>query len=251
MIRIGIDIGSTVTKAVVMKDENIIVHQRVPTGWSPKETGNRLMETLKRNHSFDESEIASVVTTGYGRKTLPFATRKVTEITCHAKGAFHLYPSSRTVIDIGGQDSKVIRMDDAGNVIDFMMNDKCAAGTGQFLHVMATRLEVDVNDLEKMALLDEPVQINSMCTVFAESEIIGMMAAGASKESIASGLLNSVAGRISTQAQRIGIEETVFFSGGLAINQYLQQAIQEKLNKRVEVSPMAQYTGAIGAALLG
>lgn len=251
MVRIGIDIGSTVTKAVVLQGQDIIAYHRLPTGWSPKETGEALIQQLKEKQGFSEQEISSVVTTGYGRKTLSFATRKITEITCHAKGAFYLSPTSRTVIDIGGQDSKVIRMDDAGNVVDFIMNDKCAAGTGQFLQVMATRLEVDVKDLEKMALQDKPAQINSMCTVFAESEIIGMLAGGASKESIASGLLSSTAGRISTQAMRIGVEESIFFSGGLARNRYLQQKLEENLGKAIEVSSMAQYTGAIGAALLG
>ncbi|SMP60342.1 CoA-substrate-specific enzyme activase, putative [Anoxynatronum buryatiense] len=251
MYAVGIDIGSTVTKGVLMTDGIVTGTHRLPTGWSPRETGRRVLADLLARHQVCPGEVQQIVATGYGRQTMEEAHRKITEITCHARGAYHINAAVRTVLDIGGQDSKVVRLGDRGQVVDFIMNDKCAAGTGRFLQVMATQMEVDVSQLEELAAEAKPVQLNNMCTVFAESEVVGLLASGASKASIAAGLLTSVASKICTQAQRVGVVEDVFFSGGLAEIGYLKKVIQEKLGVPVHQSHLAQYTGAIGAALSG
>jgi len=251
LLTVGIDIGSTVTKGALLSDGAVIGTCRMPTSWSPKETGQHLLNTLLKEHQVSLESVRRVVATGYGRQTMEGAHKQVTEITCHGKGAYFINPANRTVIDIGGQDSKVVRLDERGQVVDFIMNDKCAAGTGRFLQVMAIRMEVDVSQLEELAREAAPIQLNNMCTVFAESEVVGLLAAGASKASIAAGLLTSVASKICTQAQRVGVVEGVYFSGGLAENRYLQQAIQDKLGVTLQLSPLAQFTGAIGAALMG
>ncbi|SHJ08224.1 CoA-substrate-specific enzyme activase, putative [Geosporobacter subterraneus DSM 17957] len=251
MISVGIDMGSVAAKAIAYDGKGIAAKVIMPTGWSPKETGQKIMEELLRLGNIEREQVAMIVGTGYGRIALPFIDRKVTEITCHGKGAYYLNPAVRTVIDIGGQDSKVIRVDEEGAVVDFLMNDKCAAGTGRFLQVMAHALEVDVSELSQIARGAEPRSINSMCTVFAESEVVSLMAEGASKESIAAGLLQSVVNKTYSLASRLGIQGKVFFSGGVARNPLLSDLLGQKLNTEVFVSPLSQFNGAIGAALIG
>jgi len=195
--------------------------------------------------------IKRIIGTGYGRIALPFIDKAVTEITCHGKGAHFIDPSIRTVIDIGGQDSKVIKLDEKGNIIDFLMNDKCAAGTGRFLQVMSTTLGIDVSELSDIAYGATPQNINSMCTVFAESEIISLMASGASKESIAAGLLQSVCKKTYSLVSRVGVSERVFFSGGVSRNYLLKELLSEKFNIEIISSELSQFLGAIGASIIG
>ena len=192
MISIGIDIGSVAAKAAAFNGEKIIATAISPTGWSPKEVGEKLLKEILEKTNTTKENIKTIIGTGYGRVSLPFINKAVTEISCHGKGAFYLDPEIRTVIDIGGQDSKVIKLNSHGQVVDFLMNDKCAAGTGRFLQVMANALAVDVGELSDLATGVEPANISSMCTVFAESEIVSLVAEGTSGKAIASGLLHSV-----------------------------------------------------------
>lgn len=251
MYSIGIDVGSTAAKAIAYDGQSIIAKEIMPTGWSPRETGSALFSRLTEAARIHPSEIGTIVGTGYGRIALPFIDKKVTEITCHGKGAHYLDKDIRTVIDIGGQDSKVIRLDEAGNIKDFLMNDKCAAGTGRFLQVMAHALEIDVSELSDIGRGAAPQNINSMCTVFAESEVISLMASGASKESIAAGLLQSVCKKTYSLVSKVGVEGKVFFSGGVSKNQLLKEYLSEKLGMEIVSSELSQFLGAIGAAVIG
>ncbi len=250
MVSIGIDIGSVCAKAVAY-DGKVIGRLIMPTGWNPKETGRELYESLISQCSIREQDISAVVATGYGRISVPFATRKVTEITCHARGAVFLCPDARTVIDVGGQDSKVISVDEKGNVLEFVMNDKCAAGTGRFLQVMANVLETEVDQMEKLAMNSEPRDINSMCAVFAESEVISLLSQGTSKESVASGILHSISNKITHLTSRVTIKDKVLFTGGVAANNLIREIISKKLKRKVEVNKDSQFAGAIGAAIIG
>lgn len=251
MISIGIDVGSASTKAAAFNGEEIIVTGLLPTGWSPKETGLQLLKQLLVNGCINEESIIYTVGTGYGRVSLPFIDDRVTEITCHGRGAHFQDSSIRSVIDIGGQDSKVINIDSQGRVLDFIMNDKCAAGTGRFLQLMANTLEIDVSELSAIARDAIPQKINSMCTVFAESEIISLMAEGASKESIAAGLLESTVNRTYSLVSRIGVKDRVYFSGGVSHNQLLREMLGNKLKIDIYANSNSQYNGAIGAAIIG
>jgi len=191
------------------------------------------------------------VTTGYGRSSFPLAHKMITEITCHARGAFYICPETRTVIDIGGQDSKVIRLDKQGRNVDFQMNDKCAAGTGRFLEVMARALEVRLEDLGRLSRsAQRTIKISSMCTVFAESEVVSLIADNQPKEVIIRGLHDAIADRILGMVRRVGVEEKVTLTGGVAKNEGVVLALEERLGVKVFVPPEPQIIGALGAALL-
>jgi predicted CoA-substrate-specific enzyme activase len=248
---IGIDIGSVATKIVLMNDKKIIQYKVCPSGWSPKETCEKLVEDIICNNNLDRKDIKSIVATGYGRVALDFVDKKITEITCHAKGAKFLNEKTSAIIDIGGQDSKAIELDDDGRVLNFIMNDKCAAGTGRFLEVICTAMAIDVKELSEIAYNGTPIKINSMCTVFAESEIISLKSKGVKKEDIAAGLIHSIVDKVSSLTSKINLNEEVFFSGGLCNNEYLKDVLKSRLNKKINTDNRAQFTGAIGAALLG
>jgi predicted CoA-substrate-specific enzyme activase len=192
----------------------------------------------------------NVVATGYGRHGITFASKAVSEITAHAKGVYFLYPDVRGVVDIGGQDSKVIVIED-GRVADFQMNDKCAAGTGRFLEHTARALEVSVEELGRLALASQaPASISSMCTVFAESEVISLRARGCPKEDIAAGLVDSIARRIAVMARPMGLKEHVALVGGVAKNDGIRLALEHELGMKLFVPDEPQITGALGAALI-
>lgn len=251
MISIGIDVGSVAAKAAAYNGEKIICTALIPTGWSPRESGTHLLNEVMEKLSITKTDIVAIVGTGYGRVSLPFIDKKVTEITCHGKGAHYIDPNIRTVIDIGGQDSKVIKINREGAVVDFLMNDKCAAGTGRFLQVMSNALEIDVGQLSDLAEGAEPANINSMCTVFAESEVVSLIAEGTSKEAIAAGLLHSVCNKTYSLVSKIGVENKVYFSGGVSRNAYLRSALSNKLGVEIISSEQSQFLGAIGAAIIG
>ena len=251
MISIGIDVGSVAAKIAAYDGEKIIGTDLLPTGWSPKSVGEQLLEKILQKTNTPKNRIKSIVGTGYGRVSLPFVDKKVTEITCHGKGAYYIDPEIRTVIDIGGQDSKVIKLNSEGMVVDFLMNDKCAAGTGRFLQVMANALEVDINDLSGLATGAEPANISSMCTVFAESEVVSLVAEGTPKENIAAGLLHSVCNKTYSLVNRVGLEDKVFFSGGVSRNEKLGELLEEKLGVNIISTEESQFLGAIGAAIIG
>lgn len=251
MISIGIDVGSVAAKIAAFDGEKIIATAILPTGWSPREVGEQLLKDILEKNQIPRDKVKSIVGTGYGRVSLPFIDKKITEITCHGRGAFFINPEIRTVIDIGGQDSKVIKLDDTGMVVDFLMNDKCAAGTGRFLQVMANALQVDISELSELAEKAEPVNISSMCTVFAESEVVSLIAEGTSKEKIAAGLLQSVCNKTYSLVSKMDVEDKVFFSGGVSKSKVLKEMLEEKLGVDIISTEESQFLGAIGAAILG
>jgi predicted CoA-substrate-specific enzyme activase len=192
-----------------------------------------------------------IVATGYGRKLVDFAHRSVTEITCHAAGVYFQNPAIRSVVDIGGQDSKAIALDGQGGVHDFAMNDKCAAGTGRFLEVMATALELELDAFGRLSLeSDRPAVISSLCTVFAESEVISLIAKGERRENIIAGIHNAIAARVAAMANRIGLAAPVMMTGGVAQNKGVVRALAQRLGHELEISALAQVNGALGAALM-
>ena len=249
MYSIGIDSGSVATKGVIFDGENF-EYKIIPTGWSPKNACTEILEFFLDSKNLKQEDVF-IVATGYGRVSIDFADKEVTEITCHGKGAHFINSDIRTIMDIGGQDSKVIKLDRDGNLSDFLMNDKCAAGTGRFLEVMSNLLGSDISEIDNLTRGADPSNINSMCTVFAESEVISLLAGGSSKESVASGILHSIAGRIVNLTEKLGVEEVVAFTGGLAQSEVLTDIISEKLGREVFTFPHSQYNGAIGAAVVG
>lgn len=249
MYSIGIDLGSTATKTVVMdREKKEIVHMDLrPTGWDSRETAHTIKVDMENKGYTD----AIWTATGYGRVAVDFADKVITEITCHAKGASYLAGEDVTVIDIGGQDTKVITMRH-GMVQDFMMNDKCSAGTGRFLEIMANTLGLGLQDMFALAAKGNPIEISSMCTVFAESEIISLIGKGGAKEDIARGVVDSIVKKVSTQTAKHKNESTLYFlTGGFSESAYMTEALEKKLGKPVITHPHARYAGAIGAALLG
>jgi predicted CoA-substrate-specific enzyme activase len=248
-LSVGIDLGSMGTK-IVLFDGSVVDRLLVPTGWNPRETGEQAIREIMVRNGIDPAGFQRIVLTGYGRNSLKGTGTSVTEITCHAAGSAFLYPGSRTVLDIGGQDSKVIALGKAGNVSDFMMNDKCAAGTGRFLQVMATLLGMELDDFSRLPENLPPQPISSMCTVFAESEVVSLLARGVDKSSLALGLLDSVATRACSMLQKLGGSGPIAFTGGVSRSRNLVGLLEKRLGRPVFTSSEAQYAGAIGAALI-
>ncbi|SCI91141.1 2-hydroxyglutaryl-CoA dehydratase component A [uncultured Clostridium sp.] len=249
MYSIGIDSGSVATKGVLFDGSNIVKKIIIPTGWSPKCASLEVYNKLTKD--IEKSNIKKVIGTGYGRVSMDFVDKKVTEITCHAKGVHFLNNKVKTILDIGGQDSKVINLDSDGNVSNFIMNDKCAAGTGRFLQVTSNLLGTDVDCIDDFAKGAKPEIISSMCTVFAESEIISLLAKNVSKESIAAGILQSIANRSKSMLSRIDILDEIAFTGGVAKCSVLVNMIEECLNKKIYIAEDTQIIGALGAAIIG
>ncbi|MFO7840519.1 MAG: acyl-CoA dehydratase activase [Desulfosalsimonadaceae bacterium] len=251
MITAGIDVGSITAKAVLMDDARILGFRVLFTGYNAKQAGEKVLDELLEELFMRREDISGIVATGYGRKALSFADKAITEITCHGAGAHFIDPEVRFIIDVGGQDSKVIRVNESGKVLDFAMNDKCAAGTGRFLEVMARALEVNLSDFgEIYKNAENPARISSVCTVFAESEVISLISKGVERENIIAGIHHSVASRISSMARRVGVVEPVVMTGGVARNSGAVMAMENKLETAIRVSEYAQVNGAIGAAIL-
>lgn len=245
MLGIGVDIGSTATKVAVLDGAGEIVETWMrPTGFSSVEAASGVAEHLGEQGFFGVPH--AVVATGYGRVAVPFADKVVTEITCHGKGAARLFGRDGVVVDVGGQDTKVIQLA-GGMVKKFLMNDKCAAGTGRFLEIMADRFAVSQAELSELARAGEPTSISSMCTVFAESEVISLVGRGEPRENIANGVIESVVGRVATMASGIAGDQ-VFLTGGLCDNDYIVQRLSAVLGRNVCTAPNARFAGAIGAA---
>ena len=246
----GVDIGSTMTKVVIM-DEEVIASVIGPTGPEHRRLANRVMEDALRQIDVPFDQIAYVVATGYGRINVPFADKQITEITCHAKGVNRLFPTVRTAIDIGGQDAKGIKIV-SGKVVGFVMNDKCAAGTGRFMEVMADVLDLELDQMGELSMKSKnKVKISSTCTVFAEQEVISRIADGILLEDILAGLHDAIASRVYRMAQRLKIERDVVVTGGVAKNQGVVKALEDYLGFSVLVPEEPLLTGAIGAALMG
>jgi predicted CoA-substrate-specific enzyme activase len=249
---VGIDIGALTVKAVVLNGTGTVVaSDLVRSRHDSRQVAERLVEGLLEREDVAADEVGYTVVTGYGRVTYDAADEEISEITCHARGATYLFPSARTVIDIGGQDSKVIRVHPRGYVTDFAMNDKCAAGTGRFLEVMAGALEVRVEELGPLSQQSRhPVTISSTCTVFAESEVIGQMSRGAPKADIVAGIHTAIASRVAGLAGQVGLEEKVVMTGGVAQNIGVVRALERQIGLPIVLPPEPQLVGALGAALL-
>ncbi len=247
----GIDSGSTSTDVVILdKDRNIVAQVVLPTGAGAAIGADRaLAEALEQAH-LRLSDLNATVATGYGRSAIERGDQSITEITCHAKGAFFLDPQVRTIIDIGGQDSKVIRIDETGSVVNFVMNDKCAAGTGRFLELMARTLELSLDEMSEKGLKwREDITISSMCTVFAESEVVSLVAENKRTADIIHGLNRAVAAKTAALCRRVGGQERYMMTGGVSKNQGVVKEIEKLLGVELKISEKAQVNGALGAAL--
>lgn len=244
---IGIDIGSTAAKVSVFNGEDIIDNFTMPTGWSSIETAKSIEERLLSKNI--NMETSKVIATGYGRVSVPYAHKTITEITCHGMGTEYLLGKDCTIIDIGGQDTKIISLKD-GRVTDFTMNDKCAAGTGKFMELMSNTLGVSIQELSEMALVGDDISINSMCTVFAESEVISLIGKGTSREDIARGIINSITARVSSMIHKHGMDHSIYLTGGLCEVKPFIDLLSLKLERQVQTNPLARYAGSIGAAIL-
>ncbi|MDR1713326.1 MAG: acyl-CoA dehydratase activase [Coriobacteriales bacterium] len=245
--RIGIDIGSTVAKAAVLDATGELIHTlSLPTGYSSVDAAERLAAALAAD-GFAVGELP-VLATGYGRISVPWASAVATEITCHGRGAAWLFGPDGVVLDIGGQDTKVICLA-AGKVRRFLMNDKCSAGTGRFLDIMADRLGLSPDGLAELAATGRPAAISSMCTVFAESEVISLIGQGTPRADIACGLVESVVTKVASLAAQMP-GDVYYLTGGLCENSYMLQRLSVQLGTEVQSVPLARYAGAIGAALL-
>jgi predicted CoA-substrate-specific enzyme activase len=252
MVYAGIDAGSRAIKVVLIGDDgfDVIAQGQVDQGVEQDKLACRLFEQVLAEGRVGRSDVRRIVATGYGRNAVPLADTTITEITCHAVGVRQLVPEAMTVIDIGGQDSKLVRLDANGKVRDFAMNDRCAAGTGRFLEVVANRLGLSLGDLGLMAARSRsPAAISSMCVVFAETEIIGLLAGGRAREDIVAGVQTAIAARIVAMAGR-SVETPIVFTGGVARISGMETALQAALGQPVTISPEPQMTGALGAALL-
>ncbi len=252
-ITAGVDIGSTASKAVVLVDRTVAGQIVGPSSTNPKRTARTIYEQALEKAGVKAADVAYIVGTGYGRTQVDFATRNVSEITCHGRGAHFLLPSVRTVIDVGGQDTKVICVDSGGNLLDFAMNDKCAAGTGRFLEAMARSMEMPIEKMEEHYFgSGEPCTITSMCSVFAESEVINLINDGVELSRIVKGLLLSLAIRVASLTRRLGLVEDIVMTGGVAKNAGVQDAIEQKLGVKLQRfnGSDPQLVGALGAALV-
>lgn len=247
----GIDSGSTSTDVVILDQKREIVAEVIlPTGAGAAQGAERALMQALNQAGLNREDVDALVTTGYGRAAIKEGDQNITEITCHARGAHYLDPAVRTVIDIGGQDSKVIRIDENGAVVNFVMNDKCAAGTGRFLEMMARTLELSLEEMSRMGLeYTEDITISSMCTVFAESEVVSLIAENKRTDDIVHGLNKAVASKTVSLVKRVGGEETYMMTGGVARNQGLVKTLEEKLGASLKISDKAQLCGALGAAL--
>jgi predicted CoA-substrate-specific enzyme activase len=252
MIYAGMDIGSRTIKTALFdaKSQSIVACKLRDQGVDQQRLTRELFASALLESGFDGNSVARSVATGYGRNAIDFADTTITEITCHAAGVRHHHPDARTIVDIGGEDSKVIRLDDRGKVQDFAMNDRCAAGTGRFLEIVARRLEGDLVAVAEAAQDSrKPAAISSMCVVFAETEIVGLLASGASIPDIMAGVQKSIASRIVGMVGRHA-SGPFYFTGGVALVPGMVQALSNALGQDVMVSQNAQFTGALGAAII-
>lgn len=251
MFYIGMDSGSTTTKGVLFSNDQLLDKYLIPTGGNPRGAMEEIVAHFTEHYDLT-AENSKLITTGYGRKLID-SDLAITEISCHGKGAEYLQPGIKQVIDIGGQDCKTIQLNGKGTVVEFNMNDRCAAGTGRFVEVMMRTLGEDITKLDQFAASGEPVTINSMCTVFAESEVIGLISKGEKREDIACGVLHSIAKRISSQYSKLRPKrgEEVLFTGGLSRSSQFAEVLSDYVHAPVHTNELSQYAGAIGAAKIG
>jgi predicted CoA-substrate-specific enzyme activase len=247
----GVDVGSTQTKAVIIDEQGHIVGRSLTsTGANVIRAAEEAFAEALAQGDLREEEVEYVVGTGYGRYKVTFGNTQVTEISCHGRGAVHMFPNTRTVVDMGGQDTKAIRVSPRGEIVDFCMNDKCAAGTGRFLGAASSALEIPLDQLGAVSLRGErPVKISTTCTVFAESEVLSWLGKGKRVEDILAGVHQSIAVRSAGLLRRVGLEPEITFTGGVARNIAMIDALEHALGGKVNVSEESHYMGALGAAL--
>ncbi len=247
----GVDVGSTQTKAVIIDEHaQIVGRSLIDTGANVVLAAQTSFEQALANSGNREDEVEYVVGTGYGRYRVTFGNAQVTEISCHGRGAVHMFPDTRTVLDMGGQDTKAISVSSTGEIVDFCMNDKCAAGTGRFLGAASAALDIPLDDLGATALsFNKSVKISTTCTVFAESEVLSWLGKGKKIEDILWGVHQSIASRSAGLLRRVGVEDEITFTGGVTRNIAMIRAMEERLEKKLNVSDESHYMGALGAAL--
>ena len=247
----GVDIGSTMTKVVLMdKGDNLLSFIKGPTGAEHRQLANEVMRQALEQASLQIDDISYIVATGYGRLNVPFADRQITELSCHARGVSILFPNTRTAIDIGGQDAKCMRIDN-GRLVNFVMNDKCAAGTGRFLEVTATTLGIKLEDMGDISLkATNQIQISNLCTIFAQQEVVALLSRGEKLENILAGLHDALASRVAALARRLRIEPDLVLTGGVAKNIAMVKAMRQNLGCEIFVPEEPLLTGALGAAIL-
>ncbi|HEX9745784.1 MAG TPA: acyl-CoA dehydratase activase [bacterium] len=247
----GVDVGSTQTKAVIINEKQEIVSRAlIDTGANVVQAAENSFHQALDGSRLNDDEVEYIIGTGYGRYRITFGNNQVTEISCHGRGAVHMFPETQTVIDMGGQDTKAIRVNNRGEIIDFCMNDKCAAGTGRFLGAAAKALDIELDDLGPTALkFSKPVRISTTCTVFAESEVLSWLGKGKKIEDILWGVHQSIASRSISLLRRVGIKDQITFTGGVTRNTAMIKALEDKLETKLNVSDDSHYMGALGAAL--
>jgi predicted CoA-substrate-specific enzyme activase len=247
----GVDIGSTMTKVVVTdKASNLLSFITGPTGAEHRQLANEVMRQALEQADLSIDDVSYIVATGYGRLNVPFADRQITELSCHARGVSSLFPDARTAIDIGGQDAKCMKIDN-GRLISFVMNDKCAAGTGRFLEVTAATLSIRLEDMGEISLkATQKIQISNLCTIFAQQEVVALLSRGEKLENIVAGLHDALASRVASLARRLGIEPDLVLTGGVAKNMGMVKAMKESLGCEILVPEEPLLTGALGAAIL-
>jgi predicted CoA-substrate-specific enzyme activase len=247
----GVDVGSTQTKAVIIDEDGRIVGRALTdTGANVIQAAENAYLVALQEGDIDEEEVEYVVGTGYGRYRVTFGNTQVTEISCHGRGAVHLFPNTRTVVDMGGQDTKAIAVNEKGEITDFSMNDKCAAGTGRFLQAAAVALDIPLDELGPVSLEgSKPVKISTTCTVFAESEVLAWIGKGKKIEDILWGVHQSIASRSVGLMRRVGINDEITFTGGVSRNQGMVKALEDRLGKPLNISDDCHYMGALGAAM--
>ncbi len=247
----GIDVGSTQTKGIIINDRlEIVSRVLIDTGAYVTRAAERCFDEALKQPGLRREDVAYIVGTGYGRYKVTFGDTQITEISCHARGASNIFPGTRTVIDMGGQDAKGIKVGEGGEVKDFVMNDKCAAGTGRFLGNAADVLSLSLDEIGTLSLKAKyPVRLTTVCTVFVESDIMSYLAQGKKVEDILGGVHSAIAARTISLVRRVGIEEEVTFTGGVSLNIGMVRALEDKLGMKLNVSPESHFTGALGASL--
>ncbi len=251
MLVAGVDVGSTQTKAIILNENTEIVARGiVNTGANVVKAAEKAFQSARQIAKLEEWEVAYVVGTGYGRYKVTFGDAQITEISCHARGAHFVFPKTKTILDIGGQDTKGIRINEKGEVVDFCMNDKCAAGTGRFLAAAADVMGISLDELGGLALQSRnPLRITNVCTVFVETEIMNHLSKGKKTEDILAGVHQSIAARSVSLLRRVGLDPELTFTGGVSKNKGMVAALEEKLQAAINVNDDSQFTGALGAAL--
>ncbi|MCJ7833068.1 MAG: acyl-CoA dehydratase activase [Deltaproteobacteria bacterium] len=250
MITAGVDIGSSTSKAVLLDGDKILCYSIIFTGSESVHSANQVLDHVLQKSNLSAGEIQYIIATGYGRVIVPFANEALTELSCHARGANWLFPEVRTILDMGGQDCKAIRCDGAGRLQNFIMNDKCAAGTGRFLELMARVLGLSLDDLGEMSLSAKTaIKINSTCAVFAKSEVTSLIREGKERQDVLAGLHSAIASRVYTLLRGVGIEPELAITGGIGKNQGVVQEIEKRVGLKVLLPEEPQIVGALGAAL--